>query len=292
MRPSLRALAAPLLAKAAELSGQLTAAVIERNRQLQAAGYHTQVQVSPGSTLLFSLSNGRRAPVKQDAQPWAPLVRTPEQLSPNALLRPVMQDYLLPVAAHVAGPAEIAYLAQSQVLYRALGVPQPVEVPRAGFTLLDARSAKLVRRYRLSLAQLLAGEQALEEIISRQLVPAELQAAFGSAAEQVRGALSGLRRSVETFDHTLAAALDKSAAKMLYQLAKIERKAGREALRRNQAAASDAVRLSRLLAPHRHLQERFYSILPFLAWHGPGLLDKIYDHIRLDSFDHLLLPVQ
>ena len=68
-------------------------------------------------------------------------------LSPNALLRPVVQDYLLPTAAYIGGPAELAYLAQSQVLYGKLLDRQPAAFPRACFTLLDERSHKRMVRY-------------------------------------------------------------------------------------------------------------------------------------------------
>ena len=70
----------------------------------------------------------------------------PEKLSPNALLRPVVQDFLLPTVAYVAGPAEIAYFAQSEVVYLELLGRMPVMLPRAGFTLVDAKAAKLLRR--------------------------------------------------------------------------------------------------------------------------------------------------
>jgi uncharacterized protein YllA (UPF0747 family) len=107
----------------------------------------------------------------------------------------------------------------------------------------------------------------------------------------VAEALAALRNPMAAFDPTLAAALDKSTAKILYQLSKVERKTGREVLRRQEAASDDAARLSRLVAPHRHLQERFYSVVPFLAWYGSGLIRRLYDNVNLDSPDHILLPL-
>jgi uncharacterized protein YllA (UPF0747 family) len=93
------------------------------------------------------------------------------------------------------------------------------------------------------------------------------------------------------FDPTLATALDRGARKIQYQLGKIERKAGREALRRDASAARDAASLYGLIYPERHLQERVYSILPFLAKHGLDLPRHIYQAIQLDSTDHRLLMV-
>ena len=85
-------------------------------------------------------------------------------LSPNALLRPVVQDYLLPTAAYIGGPAELAYLAQSQVLYGKLTGRQPVAFPRAFFTLLDERSHKRMVRYGVNPTDLFGGEQALHQL--------------------------------------------------------------------------------------------------------------------------------
>ena len=61
---------------------------------------------------------------------------SPETFSANALFRPVVQDYLLPTAAYLGGPAEIAYFAQSSVLYEHVLGRMPViwlKMPRTCF---------------------------------------------------------------------------------------------------------------------------------------------------------------
>lgn len=102
-------------------------------------------------------------------------------------------------------------------------------------------------------------------------------------------ALARLRRELAGFDPTLAAALDHGARKIQYQLAKLDRKAGREALRRDERAARDASYIFNLIYPKRHLQERLYTILPFLARHGLDLPGQIYQAIELDCPDHRLM---
>lgn len=291
LRTPMRALAAPLLRAAAAASEELIQTVQQRNADLAAAGYHAQVQVSGETPLFLQLVGGRRTALPRRPEGYPELEETPESLSPNALLRPVVQDYLLPTIAHVAGPAEIAYLAQSQALYGRFAVAPPVEFPRAAFTLLDARSQKLLERYGLTLRSLFAGEEALKEAIAKQLAPAGLKDSFRNTEMQVKSALGTLRKEIEAFDHTLGAALDKSTAKILYQISKMERKVAREAFRREEAAVAGAAHLSRLLLPQRRLQERFYSILPFLAKHGLEVTEHILGNINLDAPDHILLPV-
>ena len=96
------------------------------------------------------------------------------QLSPNALLRPIMQDYLLPTASYVGGPAEIAYFAQSAALYEKLLGRMPVIYPRNSFTLLDARAEKVLTRFGLRVPDVLDHHDHVKSVIASRLVPPAL----------------------------------------------------------------------------------------------------------------------
>jgi uncharacterized protein YllA (UPF0747 family) len=212
-----------------------------------------------------------------------------EALSPNALLRPVLQDYLFPTVAVVGGPAEIAYFAQSEVLYRHLLGHMPVSLSRAAFTLISPRVEKLLERYQLSVENTWANEETLRERIAAQLVPAGVTTAIDTAQAQLKESLAAVHASLAAYDASLVAALATSERKMLYQLGKMERKVAREAIRRDERAVREAATLHNQLYPHKHLQERFYSMLPFLAAYGEDLIPRLLDHVRLDCPDHQVL---
>lgn len=297
---AIRALAAPILRDAVDAMPQLMPALGARNRELEAAGYHAQVHIEPETSLVFLLDNGRRVTLKRHNGDFVARDRRisaqelkdrADHLSPNALLRPVVQDYIMPTVAYAGGPAELAYFAQSAVLYRTLLDRMPVVIPRAGYTLLDERSKKLMSKYKLTLESALHGEHLLKERISQTLVPPSLRGKFSEASASVDRYLERLRGGLDEFDPTLAAALDKSRAKILYQLSKVEGKTAREAMRRDERASTDAAWLSGLLFPEKHLQERFYSILPFLARHGLDLVDRVYENVHLECPDHVILTV-
>jgi len=300
MRPSFRELAAPAIRAAVEAGDDLSNEVLERNRQLTGAGYHAQVHMEPQTSLVFLLENGKRSTLRRNGREYGlngrrfsneELAANAQWLSPNALLRPVVQDSVLPTVASIAGPAEVAYFAQSEVIYRRVLGRMPVAVPRSGFTVLDERSYKRMENYRLSLADFFAGEDALRQRIASRLVPPELAGAVHHTRQTVDSALERLRASMTGFDPTLAKALDLSGRKIRHQLSKIEGKAGREALRRDQRAARDARSLYGLIYPERHLQERLYSFLPLLAKHGPDLVGQVYEAIELGCADHRILVV-
>ncbi len=289
--PAIRKIAAPFIVKALHAAPELKTALLERTRELTHEGYHAQVHVDEKTSLFFLLENGERTTLRRKDAEYAELVNRAESISPNALLRPVMQDYLLPSVAFIGGPGELAYLAQSHVLYERLLGRMPVMFARSGFTLLDARSAKLLHRYRMTTAQAFVPQDALRQQIARELVPEAISKSVDSAKTGIAHHLDALHSELKTFDPTLASALEKSRAKMTHQMDKLARKTARESLGRDHRAIADARHLANLLYPHRHLQERFYSILPFLAQHGLDLVDRLYDAAEPGCPDHRVFTV-
>jgi bacillithiol biosynthesis cysteine-adding enzyme BshC len=291
LAPDIRALAAPLLAEALSAAPELKSRLQERTRELTAAGYHAQVHLEPKTSLFFLLENGGRVTLRLKDSEFASLRDRAESISPTALLRPVMQDYLLPTVAYVGGPAELAYLAQSCVIYDCLLGRMPVVLSRCGFTLLNARAEKLLKRYRLRLTDTLTHEEALRERMAHALVPENVERSFSATASGLERELDGLSAELQSFDPTLAAALQKSRTKVLYQLEKLRRKTARETMRRQEQASADAQFLHNLIYPHRHLQERFYSILPFLAQHGLDTVSRLFQATGQECPDHRVLAL-
>lgn len=300
MEPALRKIAAPFLARAFEQAPALSARLKQRSQELKTAGYHAQVHFEDDTSLFFALDNGKRISMRRKGTEYfhearqidtSALLAHPENLSPTALLRPVMQDYLLPTAAYVGGPAEIAYLAQSGVLYEELLGHAPVALPRSGFTVLDQRAAKLMAKHRVQLTDCLDGPHQLEAKIAASLIPTALEQRFAGTLASTRQLTEELKSALSEFDPTLAAALERSQAKIVYQIEKIHGKTAREAMRRESHAKAAAERLSNTIFPEKHLQERLYSFLPLLAAHGPELIDTIYEYTQRSCPDHVLLTV-
>jgi len=116
-------LAKPLFRAAIERVSELDEALLARGKALDAAGYHQQVKVTSATTLLFEVKNGARTVVRrrnngvnggefavgEERSSSEELVErieeAPETFSPNALFRPVVQDYLLPTLVYTGGAA-------------------------------------------------------------------------------------------------------------------------------------------------------------------------------------------
>ena len=179
-------------------------------------------------------------------------------------------------------------MAQSQVLYQRLLGRMPVIYPRHSYTLLDARAAKLLDRYGIHVVDLLDSQDRVRAAIANKLVPHDLRSDLAALRSAMTTSVGGVRDKLLRFDATLAKATDKSIAKIAYQVDKLAAKTARETMRRDHRAGADAQYLSNLIYPQRHLQERFYSILPFLAKHGLDLPRRIYDETNVSCPDHML----
>jgi len=300
LHQAVREIGAPLMREAVERMPELVEAVMARSAELVNRGYHAQVLVDRNSSLAFLIENGERLALRRSNGYYTALhhkwsagevAQRGLDLSPNALLRPVVQDYILPTAAYIGGPAELAYLAQSQVLYAKLTGRQPAALPRVSFTLVDERTHKRMVRYGLSPADLFHGEQALHDRIAARLVPESLRARLEQTKAAFTSALEALRGDLDQFDVSLAGALATNRRKIEYQVDKITRKTANQIMMRDEQATRDARSLNGLVFPDKHPQERLYSIVPFLAKFGPGLVEELYSAVRLECPDHQFVVV-
>ena len=303
-------LAKPLFRAAIERTSELDDALLRRGKALEAAGYHQQVKVTSATTLLFHVKDGARTVVRRKVNganggqfvvgeehllKAALLDRiegAPEEFSPNVLMRPVVQDYLLPTLAYTGGAAEVAYFAQVAVVYeKLLGRVTPV-LPRFSATLVEPKAQRLLERYGLGLPDLFHGPEKLREIIASRTLPSDLQARFSETEATVGKSLAALRESLARLDSTLVDAASNAEAKMQSQLAQLQGRAARAELLRNEVIIRHGEALSSALFPHKALQEREVGGVSFVARYGPAFLRDLYETIHCDCHDHQVIEVQ
>lgn len=297
--PELHEIGRPVYRAAAMGAEEIDLALLARGKELRAAGYHEQVKVTPSSTLLFQQRNGAREVVHRRNGSFvigrdlvsreellAQIAAEPQRFSANVLLRPVVQDFLLPTIAYSGGPAEVAYFAQAAVVYEeVLGRVTPV-LPRFSATVVDTRAQRLMTKYRVTLTDLFHGPEVFRELLALRTMPGELDARFVDAEEAVIGAMAGISASLQRMDPTLVEAAGRAASKMLYQLRRLRKRAGNAQLHKNQELNRHAEWLSSVLFPAKNLQEREISGVSFLARHGRELLQTLSAAAQADCPDH------
>lgn len=294
-------LGAPVLQAALQRADELHAALEARDRGLIAAGYHAQVAVAGQSSLLFLTDpkSGARLALKRmprsAAEPnglWQAgrerystadltgiLASEPERISPSALLRPVFQDYLLGTSLVIGGPAEIAYFAQSAVLYQAiLGRITPVG-PRFSATLIEPEIAELLARHELTLERVFADtEDSLAQFLAARAIPIEGKRKLASAGNALDAELTELVGWMETMDEGLGRSARTSASKMRYQMNRMRRMAANFQMQKEASLLRHAQAITQALFPGGHLQERVHGAAWYFARHGFELAETLVQH--------------
>lgn len=303
--PELHRIAEPLYRAAIERAAELDEALLSRGKELETGGYHQQVKVTPSSTLLFARQDGARVAVhrrendqfvigKEEISRQELLKRigdAPESFSPNVLLRPVVQDLLLPTLAYTGGSAEVAYFAQAAVAYeKLLGRVTPI-IPRFSATIVDSKVRGLLDRYRVNLTDLFSGPEKLQERLAESALPSELQGNFDRAQAAVDSSMAAVRESLSQLDKTLVDAAENAAAKMRHQLESLRARAARAELRQSEVLGRHTAVLSNNLFPNKVLQEREIAGVYFLARHGTELLRDLYESIHTDCLDHQIISL-
>ncbi len=240
------------------------------------------------TTLLFLDVQGRREPLRLRNgkfaagsaefsldQLLAALEKSRSDSRPARLLRPVVQDTLLPTAVYFGGPAEVAYMAQSQVIYRKILGRMPAILPRASFTLVEEPIARFLAHYSLDFRDLLRGTQHVRAAMERKSIPPSLAERFEVSEKNLQAMLKEYEEPLRLLDSTLLETLEGAERKILHQFSQLRGKVGRAldfragVLDRKERILFDS------LYPEGGLQERTLSLLPALAAHGTELLDEL-----------------
>ncbi len=304
------ALGAEVLGLAVREADALHAALMARGAELTERGYHAQVKVGEQSSLLFLIDepSGARLPLRRirmdGGTRWkaggrqysseellAILQATPERCSPNALLRPVFQDAVLPTSAYIAGPAEIAYFAQSEVLYRKMLGRATAVLPRLSATLVEPRIATVMERHEVRLPDALTSADALAERLGARALPVEGKRKLATAGNSLDGELTAVTEWMAQMDAGLGRAARTAASKMRYQMNRLRRLAARYQLEKEASLARHAQAITQALYPAGHLQERAVAGIYFLATHGPGLLETLVAAASDACPGHKVLPL-
>ncbi len=285
-----------------ELEENITIKVLQKtNAELTTRGYHAQLSVHPSRPGLFILKNGRHSLHKQSENyrnlnsgelfSVDELMEHAENLSPKAVLRPIVEDTLFPTIAYVGGPGEIAYWAQLKGVYQAYDLPMPIIFPRAGFTLIEAKVKRHLKKFGLDPTEFITDKKAAVAHISESLIPAGLESKIKTIKDQVQNTLPGLGDEIAEIDPGLKKTFTKTEQSIIHQLNILEHKVS-NALRQKESILNDQLlSISANLLPEETLQERKLNIVPYLIKYNWKILEKLYQAIDLNDCNHQLLEL-
>ena len=302
----LKKLSALIFAEAVEESDEIREKLLVRNEELKAENYSAQVLVEEDFFPFFWIDeNGKRRALKKNKNGRIQAKDTrrefelgelieiarnsPENLSPNALMRPVVQDYLLPTACYFGGGAEIAYFAQNSVIYEVLQRPATPILHRQSFTVVESKHQRTLKSYELQFKDLFGGIEGVLPQIVEKFLNRQTAKIFAEAEEIINAQLNRLDQDLQQFDSTLADNLANRRRKILYHTSALRTKFHYAQLRKDETIHRRIENAFESLLPHNALQERALNVTTFLNSYGLNFIDWIYEAIDLNDKAHRVI---
>jgi bacillithiol biosynthesis cysteine-adding enzyme BshC len=272
--PSLKAATLPHLLRELRESAERERALAERGRTITSSGFELQVALIEGATNLFLEGDEGRERLFRDGDAFrlrgsnrrlsfaeieARVNDDPSVLSPNVLLRPVVESLLFPTLCYVAGPGEAAYLPQSAPVFAGHDIAQPLVHPRLSATVLEGKVEKVLQKFGLEANDLARPRDELAGRLARADIPQDLTTALQVLRAHLEADAGALKEIVHRLDPTLAAPVDTLRTQGLAQVADVERKVVQSLKKKSEVAFAQVAKAQLHLFPNGAPQERVFN---------------------------------
>ncbi len=295
--PALKARSRPWLEQELERSAELEQILTETGRRLEEAGYGLQVSLLEGGVNLFLEGAAGRERLYRDDEGFhlrtsgerlsAADIRArtdvdPSILSPNVLLRPVVESAVFPTLSYVAGPGEMAYFAQLAAYFQAYGIRMPVIHPRFGATVVEAKIRKVLDKFGLDVADLDRPFHEIASEIARDEVPGEVRATLGALRGAIGKSVAELQNAVKSLDPTLKGPVQHLRSQAFDALSDLEKKIVHAVKRENEIALAQLEKAQLHLFPGGKPQERVLNPFYYLTRYGSAFLQEVFEGFQMN----------
>lgn len=266
--------------------------------------YHAQVKIRPinlfynydeGRYIIEPFENEFRLKGKRKKFLIDELVNLidsePEKFSPNVLLRPVCQDYLLPTAFYIGGPSEIAYFAQILPLYEFYNVDPAIIYPRSSATIVEKSIKTILDKYELEITDLFTDPNKLKNQIINNVSENNLENIFKGSKNKIDLVFDELKEKLFEIDKTLGEVNTKYRIKVLTYIDELNAKATEAQKKRYEITLRQIDKASLILYPNLNLQERELSFFQFANKYSVDILKKIYEELAINKFEHQIIEL-
>lgn len=275
--------------------------VQETVERLEAAGYSNQAH--PRDINLFYLGDGFRERIifeddqykvnnKQitftEAEMKAEIQKSPERFSPNVVLRPIYQEYIMPNLAYVGGGGELAYWMERQNQFEHYGINFPMLIRRNSVLIIDKGNEKKLNKLSASLEDLLEEEHLMVAAFLKK--HSENEFTLEAQKDAISKVYDDVAASVEKVDKSLVAKVKAERAKHIKSLEGLEGRLKKAEKNKFDTGINQLKGIKSRLFPANNLQERKENFLTFYTRYGESYIEYLVDN--LDPFQKGLMVIK
>lgn len=260
--------------------------ITQTTKTLIEAGYHEQVY--PRDINLFYLTETDRLRIEKNENGFTlvdgnkrfskdellrEIEKFPERFSPNALLRPVYQEMVLPNVAYIGGGGELAYWLQLKDYFESIAVPFPSLVLRTSMLLISEKQKDKLDRLEASAEILFLNHSELEADRANKL--SELPIDFSEQKQHLEKQFSDLYVLAEKTDGSFVGAVAAQERKQIKGLEHLEKRLLRAQKRKYASEITRLTKIKKELFPQENLQERISNFSEFYLAYGEQFIEEI-----------------
>ena len=262
--------------------------VRKTNQMLESAGYHAQV--NPRQINLFYLADGVRNRIVAtekgfkvfqtdirftEAQLLDELVDHPERFSPNVVLRPLFQEFILPNLTYVGGAGELSYWLQYKDYFQAFNACFPMLSLRNHFLLIDSANSKKMEELKLLPEDLF---HAVDDLIRGHVMEvADADISLDKEGELLRQLYESLKSRADQIDSSLVASVEAEETRVAKNLEQWGSRFSRALKKDNEVSVNRIRKIHRKLFPNGFLQERHDNFMEHYSKMGSSFMEDLLE---------------
>jgi len=262
-----------------------------------------KVQVNPREINLFYLSetrdriefNGQKyiivdKPIQfTEEEIQSELENHPEKFSPNALMRPVYQENVLPNLAYIGGNAEIMYWLELKDYFSKINTPFPILIPRNSMLFLKEKTLGKIEKLDLTIEDffhnfsVLTNQKILKDNPILQLLDEKEELLINS--------FSTLKTSAETTEKSFGNMVKAEEVRQLKSFKRMKKRLlHAEKIKQNELLE----RLENLFLdvhPAKTWQERVYNFSVFFSDYGYAWLENCLEEMVVQDSKLIIVAI-
>ncbi len=266
--------------------------------------YHAQVKIRP-INLFYSNEEGRyliepvenefrlkRKRKKFSLEELVSLIESePANFSPNVLLRPICQDYILPTSFYVGGPSEISYFAQVMPLYDFYNIESPIIYPRSSATVIEKNLSPIIEKFDIDLNELFHDPEKLKLKVMDSISKTSVDEIFNEASYKIENVLDQLKERLFEFDKTMSDAGSKYKQRIFHDLEILKEKTIDAQKRKYETTLRQIDKVVNVILPNSTLQERQINFIYFANKYRTDILKNIFEELSINKFEHQIIKL-
>ena len=270
------------------------------NKELEAL--HVHIQVNPREINFFYLVDGLRERIVFEDEVYKVLnteisfskeelqeeiCNYPERFSPNVVMRPLYQEYILPNIAYVGGGAEVVYWLELKSNFEHYKVDFPILILRNSGLIIPKQSASKIARMELEPCELFKSADTIKTNWVRKHTDHELS--LREEWQELQAIFEKIRLRSFKIDPTLAQSTNAVQARLEHAINNLEKKLTKAEKKNYNTYLEQIDYIKAELFPKESLQERSENFGLFYVKWGQYFIDELIRNFEPLDFEFTVL---